>query len=66
MVNMLVLYRGARLGGVEIVAVETDSQIIKDFARKIMDKQVPENNADPILQPIRKGTQEALKVIAKN
>jgi len=62
MLNVLALYRGETLGEVKTLAATSDFEIIKEFVRSFLRKEIG-NNSDPSFSAKNKGILEALENI---
>ncbi len=64
MTNFIALYRGETIGSAKIIAVSADTDLVADFAARMLHRQ-EESESDPVVRILDAGRQQALRLIAE-
>ena len=62
MASFLALYRGETIGSARLVAATTDTEIVRDFAERML-SQPEEQEADTVLRELELGRRRALGLV---
>ncbi len=62
MTNFIALYRGETVGSAKIIAVSADTDLVADFATRMLNCQ-EETEVDPVVRSLDSGRQQALRLI---
>jgi hypothetical protein len=62
--NFIALYRGETVGSAKIVAVSADSDLVADFAARMLHRD-EETEDDPVVHSLDVGRREALRLISE-
>jgi hypothetical protein len=63
--SFLALYSGESITAAKIVAVTADSQLVRDFAGRLLNGPADETHRDPVLEELEQGRRRALRLVER-
>ena len=63
MTTFLALYRGDSVSSAKLLALTADHELVRDFAARLLNKPIEEQNTDPVLEELERGRLRALQLV---
>ena len=63
MTTFLALYRGDSVSSAKLLALTADHELVRDFAARLLNKLIEEQNTDPVLEELERGRLRALQLV---
>ena len=63
MTTFLALYRGDSVSSAKLLALTADSELVCDFAARLLAKPRKEQNPDPVLGELEEGRRRVLQLV---
>jgi hypothetical protein len=61
--TFLALYRGDSVSGAKLLALTADSDLVRDFAARLLETPNLQQDPDPVLEEVEQGRRRALQLV---
>lgn len=64
MVTFIAVYRGAKVGEAQLVAVSTNHELVADVSARLL-RETHTRDPDPVIEKLEKGRRSALRLVRR-